>query len=56
METVALAQEAGAIVSLSGFGWADVEWRFLAFDGTHYGYGPTPEDAAAGFLDARSVR
>lgn len=32
-------------ISRSGFDWEDAEWRFLAFDGRFYGYGPTPEMA-----------
>ena len=38
-------------VSRSGFDWADVEWRFLAFDGRFYAYGPTGEEALRRFQE-----
>ena len=47
---VETAMEAGASVTRSGFAWEDAEWRFVAFDGTFYGFGRTPEEAAERFL------
>ena len=41
-------------VRISGFPWEDREYRFLAFDGRHFGYGPTPEIAVKRYAEAEA--
>lgn len=40
----------------SGFVWSDIEWRFLAFEGDHYGYGATPEAAEQACREAMAAK